>query len=463
MLRVPHQLAAYIPLPGCSAAAPVYAEKSNAIELATGGHFTNYGHISTGPSTRFKESYSGISANSAASIIVNHGAVAGGSNGIKATDDVTLINHGVIIGHKGAGLKSKGNADVVNYRIIRGADAQRSKENDGDGDGLDIDKRARVHNYGLIEGTGANGADKNGAPNTSEGIAMGGGEIYNRGVIRGAHHGVLVDDGDLGPAYGSTSLINEGIITGRNGYGVRLIGEHNDQVTNDGLISGTKGIALDMGGGDDVLTVRGNAQFNGKVDGGSGTNHVVLDDVQGGTFNGARRIQHLWIDSGSWTLDGALDANQQGRVSRGATLINQSHIGGTMTIDAGATYTAGTVTNLDVAGTLLLDPALKSQTRIKHDLDLANGSTLAFTLGMGEAHSTLKVGNSARLKGTTLNIQVEHENDELLTRQLRVIDAAQIEGRFNRITSNLKTLTPRLIYTPSGVFVSFRRNPSTEA
>lgn len=464
MLRVCPHPTVYTPMALSSGAAsssapiaPLRVETGNAIEINTGGQFSNSGHISTGPSKRFKESYNAISLSHAGGTVINQGVAVGGSNGIKATDEVTLLNTGVLTGNKGAGLKSKGAARVINYGIITGADTRRSKQNDGDGDGLDIDKRAQVYNYGIIQGTGANGEDRNGAPNTSEGIAMGGGDIYNYGVIRGAHHGMLVDNGDVGPAHAQTLLINEGTLSGHNGYGVKLVGDFNDRVTNNGLISGANGVALDMGGGDDVLTVRGDAHFEGKVDGGSGTNQVILDDARGGTFNGASQMQHLRVSTGTWTLTGALGSNQQGKVYSNATLINQSRIGGAMSVEPDATYTGGTVDTLNVAGTLLLNPTNKSRTRIKHDLQMGQGSTLTFTIGKGAAHNTLKVGNRANLDGATLTIQVEDESDELLTRQLRIVDAEQITGRFTGITSNLKTLTPALIYTPNGLFIGFKR------
>ncbi|AUZ48913.1 hypothetical protein [Pseudomonas orientalis] len=284
-----------------------------------------------------------------------------------------------------------------------------------------------------------------------------GDDLYNHGLISGEHDGVRVDNRHSGPDYGSTLLVNNGTIKGRNGYGVKLVGNFNDRVVNNGLISGANGVALDMGAGDDVLTVRSKARFSGEVDGGSGTNQVILDDSKGGTFNGARQVQQLDVNTGAWTLTGALDANQRGRVQSGATLINQSRIGGTVTVEHGATYAGGTVTQLDVAGTLVLDPALKKQGRVKHDLNMTADSTLTFNVGQGEAHSTLKVGSRASLADATLDIQIEHESDELLNRQLRIIDAAQIEGRFDRLTNNLETLTPELIYTATGVFVSFKR------
>lgn len=259
------------------------------------------------------------------------------------------------------------------------------------------------------------------------------------------------NDGLRGSGLASVWLENHGVIRCNNGHGVKLNGDKADEVVNHGLIAGGNGTALDMGGGDDTLIIKHGSRFHGAVDGGSGTNQVILEDDKGGTFDGAKQMQHLWVATGTWTLTGAIEANQQGKVYSGATLINQSTIGGSMTVEPDATYSGGTVTNLDVAGTLRLEPA----TRIDNDLRMQTGSTLAFTPGTDK---TLSVGNSANVSGATLNIQVKNESDALLSEPLRIIDAKQIEGQFADVTSNLKTLTPVLSYTPDGVFVSFKRN-----
>lgn len=284
--------------------------------------------------------------------------------------------------------------------------------------------------------------------------ALRGIEIINSetGTITGTQDGVR------GSGATSVWLENRGTIRCNNGHGVKLDGDKPDEVVNQGLIAGGNGVALDLGGGDDTLIIKHGSRFQGSVEGGSGTNQVILDDAEGGHFKGANKMQHLWVGTGTWTLTGAVDDNQDGKVYSGATLINQSRIGGSMAVEPGATYTGGTVTHLNVAGTLLLEPSLTNRTRIKQDLHMDEGSTLAFKVGMGETHSTLKVGNSAHLDGATLKLEVEHESDELLNRQLHIVDAKQITGQFAGITSNLKTLTPELIYTPTGAYVGFKRN-----
>lgn len=258
----------------------------------------------------------------------------------------------------------------------------------------------------------------------------------------------------------SVWLDNRGGITGATGTGVKLDGNKADEVTNQGVITGGNGVALDMGGGDDLLIIKKGSRFNGEVDGGSGTNQVILDDAEGGTFEGATRMQHLWVGKGSWELTGALHANRQGKMYSDATLINRSGIKGTMDIEPGASYSGGNVDNLNVAGTLLLDPAITARTRITNDLNLKPGSSVNFKIGVDQQHSVLNVGNTLTLGNPTLHLDVQPESDELLKRQLPIAKATTIDGRFGAISSNLTTLEPELIYTPKGIFVEFKRKES---
>lgn len=302
------------------------------------------------------------------------------------------------------------------------------------GQGLDIDNAAR-----LLSPT----------PATGVATSLRGIEITNSATATttGKQEG-LVGSG-LAPVW----LENHGSIIGKNGAGVKLGGVKDDEVLNAGSIVGSKGLALDMGGGNDTLIVKHGGRFVGEVDGGTGTNQVLLEDAKGGSFDGARRMQHLWVGEGSWTLTGPVEANRQGKVFSGATLINQSNIGGSMTVDSGATYSGGTVNNLDVAGTLRLEPT----TRIDNDLRMQAGSTLAFTPGADEA---LSVGNTANLNGATLNIDVPDEN-EVPSHPVRLINAQRMEGQFAHVTHNLKDFSAELTYKAHDVFITFKRNDPT--
>lgn len=65
---------------------------------------------------------------------------------------------------------------------------------------------------------------------------------------------------------------------------MKFVGNYADTVINSGTISGSNGLALDLGGGDDNLILRNGSRFIGAVDGGSGYDRLTLDDVAGGTL-----------------------------------------------------------------------------------------------------------------------------------------------------------------------------------
>lgn len=52
------------------------------------------------------------------------------------------------------------------------------------------------------------------------------------------------------PAFSNDVI--QGTIKGLDGFGVKFVGEFDDVVINNGLISGSNGQALDLGGGNDA-------------------------------------------------------------------------------------------------------------------------------------------------------------------------------------------------------------------
>ena len=166
--------------------------------------------------------------------VTNYGLISGGRHGITTDEGATLTNYGTVIGRNGSGFGSDGDGTVVNHGTIIGAFS--GLQPDGDGDGVDIDKIAHIENYGVIQGVGAGGVDKNGFANGSEGIALGGGSLYNAkgALISGASNAILVDDGSDGPGLAATTLENHGTIEGLDGFGVKFVGNYADTVINSG-------------------------------------------------------------------------------------------------------------------------------------------------------------------------------------------------------------------------------------
>ncbi|MDO8402680.1 MAG: autotransporter domain-containing protein, partial [Pseudomonas sp.] len=320
----------------------IRGDASDGMKTGANAIITNYGEISTGDARIADNKFDGIDIDTATGVTVtNYGSISGGRHGITTDLGATLTNYGQITGRNGSGFGSDGDGTVINHGTITGA--YSGLQPNGDGDGVDIDKLAHIENYGTIQGVGAGGVDKGGFANGSEGIALGGGYVLNANgaLISGANSAILVDDGSGGSGVAATTLENFGTIQGLDGFGVKFVGGFDDSVINGGTISGSIGLALDLGGGNDNLTVRNGSRFVGMVDGGSGDDHVVMDDAAGGHFGASRNFEWLEVKHGAWTLTGSGDFSEGGAVRNGATLINQGGIAGTLTVDAGGVYAGG--------------------------------------------------------------------------------------------------------------------------
>ncbi|NWD69246.1 autotransporter domain-containing protein [Pseudomonas gingeri] len=259
------------------------------------GRISNDGKITS-------ERHDGIDLGAGDIALNNAKTVTGGRHGITTHHKGALINRGQVSGLNGAGFHSAGSGQVTNYDSLTGD----ATDMDADGDGIRIKGKAEIHNIGQIAGKGSRGIDQYGDPHSSEGIAIGGGTLvqHAKGHISGADHGIVVSDGNHNPAHLPTELENHGSIHGHKGFGVQFIGEQADSVTNNGLIHGGNGHALDLGGGDDTLIVRGNSRFEGSVDGNAGYDKVILDSPEGGHLGGSRNFERLEVRQGTWSLTG---------------------------------------------------------------------------------------------------------------------------------------------------------------
>lgn len=254
----------------------------------------NYGSIVAGTVAGATSGGDGVDLQSKdgglAARIVNHldALIEGGKHGVTGANGASILNEGEIIGRNGSGLNfdteasdGDGAVFVTNYGTITGA---YDGYGNGDGDGVDVDYLVNIRNYGTIQGVGADNID-----DFADGVAAGGGIIRNGfgATIFGETNGILIDDGDRGGAYAETRIINDGYITGEQGYGVRLIGDFADALTNRGTITATEraAAAIDMGGGDDRLVNTGD--ISGDVLLGDGNDSMKVGNVDGTVFGGA--------------------------------------------------------------------------------------------------------------------------------------------------------------------------------
>ncbi|MDL2188907.1 autotransporter domain-containing protein [Pseudomonas sp. ChxA] len=436
----------------------IRGDANDGMKTGANASITNYGEISSGDTHNRDEKFDGVDIDSATGVTVtNYGLISGGRHGITTDLGATLTNYGTVIGRNGSGFGSDGDGTVINHGTITGAFS--GLQPDGDGDGVDIDKVAHIENYGVIQGVGAGGVDKNGFANGSEGIALGGGYVYNAkgALVSGANNAVLVDDGSDGPGVAATTLENHGVIQGLDGFGVKFVGNFADTVINAGTISGSNGLALDLGGGDDKLVLLGGSRFVGLVDGGTGYDRVIMDDPAGGSFGNSRNFEWLDVKQGIWTLTSNGDFSDGGEIFSGAKLINQGSIAGNVTVDAGGTYAGGgSVGGLVVNGTLQTNTALGTAT-ITRDLKMGGGSTLAYGVNADGSSAPIKVGGTAYLNRATLAVN-PGEGTYPWQSHYTVLQAGSINGTFGNVTSDYAFLTPTLDYSPTQVGLTYSRN-----
>jgi hypothetical protein len=248
-----------------------------------------------------------------------------GSHHAYTGDEATTVTNeagGTMIGRNGSAVNIDNDAGeedtvtVVNRGLMQG---KSQNYEDSDGDAVDVDGRVNLENWGTIEGLGHNGYHK-GEPNVSEAIAAGAAVIVNHkgGTIYGYGRAIQIDNSGNEAAFAPTEITNEGLIQGdgnlptavtpeeaalfeeriRGGEAIDIVGNHADTLTNtktgaivggvkmgggddtlvnSGLMLATGGSAIDMGEGDDRVTLGVDATVAGLIDLGAGN-----DTLRGG-------------------------------------------------------------------------------------------------------------------------------------------------------------------------------------
>jgi outer membrane autotransporter protein len=234
-----------------------------------------------------------------------------------------------------------------------------------------------------------------------------------------------------------------------------------------------RGISLKPENRNDLIIVKNGGSFEGRVDGGKGTNVIQLDATDGGQLGITRNFNGLYVSQGSWTLTSTGDFNEgvvvlddgiltnDGEIEGGAItvgkLFNNGDIKGHVTVADGGTFAgAGTVGGLDVSGRVNVD-GLHGAPRVKGDLSLSNSAVLAYEVTPDGRHETIKIGGTASLGDATLKI-VAAPGDYPKSSQYTLIDAAKVEGRFGNIQNDLAFMTPTLQYDEKTVGLTYARN-----
>lgn len=182
----------------------------------------------------------------------------------------------------------------------------------------------------------------------TNGVAL---DLTNAGTIRGGAGTTLASNDSLVRQIGTTYLagaiqttgaVDNRIVNTGTIIGSIALGGGNDWIENYGQVQGE----VFLGAGDDSFLHRASATLTGTVDGGTGTDSLVIDATGGGTVNGDQFVnfeRFSQTGQGNVTYAGAFNFD---------TL---SLAGGSVTVAAGQTLTstgAVTITGTDAAETV---------------------------------------------------------------------------------------------------------------
>jgi hypothetical protein len=215
------------------------------------------------------------------------------------------------------------------------------------------------------------------------------GGIDNRGLVRGGSTGIRVDLGSMIAG----GIVNTGTVQGLAGPAI-LDGDAAIMIVNSGELIGGGGVALNLRGGDDHLTLRTGSTVVGDALGGGGMDTLRLegsgvfaDDIFG--------FETLEMAGSDWTLGGTATLDTTG--GKGTAMVGSGllRVNGTLTAPAGVMIAAPA--RLIGSGTVVGA--------------VTNGGTIA----LGDTLGTLAVaGDVAFTAGSTLEVETNFAGTDLL-------------------------------------------------
>jgi outer membrane autotransporter protein len=417
---------------------------SNAKVIA--GTLTNQGTLNGSLTVEMATTLTNTSSVSVDAASINAGSI---SNSGSFTNNSTFSNTGSISNNgsftnnstfSNAGSISNSGSFTNNSTFITTGSFSNSGMVTGAGTGVSGD--GTITNSGTIIGTTGDGVDLTAGgilTNTANSFIMGGQygvQVGTDGTVTNA--GTILDNTVAGASLGTNAvLVNHtgGTISGV--VGVEFTGT-GASATNAGTITGTGGVAVQFSPlGNDTLTLTTGSIIDGSIDGGTGSNAVILT----GTGILASNIDDFGPDSsltvdGDWSVSGDVTIPTV-EVAAGGTLADSATIFGTLTnagtLIPGSTSTIGTLT---VNGDFVQQPT----------------GTLQVALSSSTA-SRLQVNGTAELAGDVL---LEPEGGGIVagTRLAIVTATGGVSGTFANVTSAAPLLAPTLSFDANDAFVT---------
>lgn len=260
----------------------------------------------------------------------NSEAISIGGGAITNQGTIEGFNFGIVVNNDSNANNSRSGSaatTILNYAggTISGGTGFAIRLENKTGTAIDNDA---ITNYGTITGTGT----------VPTGTVLRQDNVADPGVV-GTLDGVTYTAADAG---------NARFIRG-DGAAIQT-GEGNDTLANYGTITGNSGRAINLEGGTDELTLRTGSSITGRIDGGAGTDTLILaldDRVAGNAQTGANsgvttgsltnviNFENLTVTSGTWLITDT-QAYSGGIALNGGALALNAVVSGAITFGAGA-------------------------------------------------------------------------------------------------------------------------------
>ncbi|MCP4619257.1 MAG: autotransporter domain-containing protein [Bradyrhizobium sp.] len=422
----------------------------NSVTLNQGGTFLNAsGATLTGTATAITFGYKpfGLPPAGGPGTMENYGTIVGGVEG------VTMWFGGTVNNYLGGTIKTNTGVNAVSI----GQGASRT-----------------LFNAGVIESNKTTGF--------STGVLMQGGPVSftntSSGVIYGDYNGVygsatavfttFSNAGSIkssrGPAVeaaGGGTFVNSGVIESGTD-GMLIGGSGATSVTNSGTIrSNGSGRAIAFtGSATHTLTLQTGSVLGGNVQGGSGTDNLVLQGTGTETIAKFLSFENLTMNGADWTLNGT------GTFSTGTTVqAGTLRVAGQLTTPGIAVQSGGTLSG---TGTVVGNVNNSGSVRVDSGTTLTiNGNYLHqagayFLVGVtpsaGGLLSIVGAGHTATINGGTVSVVAGPGTYALNTQYTILTAAGGRSGSFGGVTSNFAFLDPSLTYDANNVYLSLARN-----
>ena len=414
------------------------------------GSLTNSGSISAGLGAPTYTFGSAVFSDSAVTLTnTDTGSIVGDTGILSIGPSLTLDNAGWIAGSGSYGVSLK-DGSVTNLAggTISGASV-----------GIYfVNGFGSVNNAGTINVTNGDAAV---AFNSMGALAPS--TVVNSGTINGS---VQFGDNQSG------TLNNSGSIVAR-GSGVAVWSIAPTTLVNSGTISttGTTAVSLLGTNTSDTVTLLTGSSITGAVDGGTGTDSLILSGTVGGatplqTVGNFLNFENLNVLGGYWTAPGNLAFNST--VVSGGTLAVNGTLTSPIGVNAGAVLGGtGTISgNVTINSGGVLNPGNGIGTiNVTGNVTFGSGSIFRFdALPTGQSDKLAATGTVTIGSGSTLQVLGGSGTWNPKT-SFTVLTASSISGKFSSVTSNLAFLSPQLATKSTSIVLTLTRNgkPITSA